>query len=82
MPGPGIERVVLLLGSEDPISGISQSRYDVSMLVQMVILGADEDVHVRMFPLQSFDPVRCRNDAHEADIDTASLLEHGNGCRG
>ena len=50
MPGPGIESFVLLLGSEDPISGISQSRHNITVLIQMVILGADEDVHVRMFP--------------------------------
>ena len=46
---------LLLLGTENSVSGISESRYDITDLVELFILGCQIDVNIRMILFDYID---------------------------
>ena len=64
----------ILFRAENTVSRISESRYNVAVLVQMIVERADVDIHIRMCLLHLFHTFRCCDNAHQADIFYAFIL--------
>src|SRR5712672_3141721 len=63
------------LGAEDTVTGIAQPRHDVAMLVELPIDRGGIYRDVRMRGLERGDPLRRRDEAHEADAARPRLLQ-------
>ena len=50
-----------LLGAEDAVAGVAQTGDDVAVLVQVVVLGAQIDVHIGVALIDEFHALRGRH---------------------
>ena len=57
-----------LLRPEDTVPGVSQSRDDVFVLVEMVVQGPDIQRNIRVFPLHLLHALRGGDDTEETDL--------------
>ena len=71
----------LLFCAVKSISCIAQTRYDICVFVELLILCSNEDIYIRMSLLQRFDTFRSSDQAHENDLLAASCLDEINGSR-
>ncbi len=62
-----------LLGAEDTVAGVAQTRNDVAVIVQLLVDCADEDLNVRMSLLNRGNTFRCTDEVHQLDV----LLRRG-----
>ena len=51
--------MLFLLGTVDTVACIAQAGHDVAVLVQVVILCAQVDIHIRVCLVQCLDAFRC-----------------------
>lgn len=65
-----------LLGSENSVASVAQTRNDVTVLVQMLVQGSDVDIYVRMCLLQLLYAFRSCDNAQETHILYAAILQH------
>lgn len=52
-----------LFCSVNAVAGIAESRKNIAVFVQALVLCADENVYIRMCSLELFNAFRCRNQA-------------------
>ena len=63
-----------LLGAVDTVTSVAQAGDDVAVLVQVVILGAQVDIHIGVSLVQGLDAFRSGDQADELDPLCAVLL--------
>ena len=75
-----------LLGAEDTVAGVAQTRNDVTVVVQTFILRGAVDVHIGMRGVNGGDAFRRGDDVHQRDAarrrrlpDRAGALQRGAG---
>ncbi len=65
----------LLFRSENLISGITKTRYDIAVLVESFINTAAIEMYIGMILGNAFDSFGRGNDGHELDVLAALLLD-------
>ena len=71
-----------LLGAVDTVASVAQAGDDVAVLIQVVVLGAQVDVHIGVSLVQGLDAFRSGDQADELDPLCAVLLDLGDGVNG
>ena len=66
--GPGRKDPAALLRSEDPIACVAQTRYDIAVLVEVVVERAGVDLNVRMILDEVFNAFGSGDENHELDV--------------
>ena len=69
-----------LLGAVDTVAGIAQTGNDVAVLVQVVVLCTEVDVHIGVCLVQGLDAFRSSDQTDELDALCTVLLDLGDGC--
>ena len=72
---PGIAVRIGLLRAEQPVSGVAQTGYNVSVFIQVIIQRSDIDIHIRMILLNPRNAFRSRNQIYETDMRTSALYD-------
>ncbi len=70
---------IRLLCSEDPVSGISETGKDISIVVEFAVNTADIYLDIGMSLGELLNALRCSDNAHELDVLTAVTLDGING---
>ena len=71
-----------LLGAVDTVAGIAQTGNDVAVLVQVVVLCTEVDVHIGVCLVQGLDAFRSSDQTDELDALCTVLLDLGDGVNG
>ena len=65
--------VYCLLGAEDTVAGVTQTRNDIAVVVQLLVNAGNEDLNVRMCLLNSGNAFRSSDEVHQLNV----LLRRG-----
>jgi len=70
---------VLLLGAEDLVTGVTEPRHDIPVLVESLVHGSGIDGDVGMRLVHGGDALGCGDQHQCTDLATARLLQHVDG---
>src|ERR1043165_1377845 len=58
-----------------PVAGVTQARHDIAVIVELFVDRGGPHVHLRMMAVEFLDALRCREQAYDADVPGARLLQ-------
>ena len=69
-------------GPKQAVPRVAQTGDDIAVVVQVTVQGRDEDIGLRVLPVDAFDPLGRGDEAHQGHLLSATLLYEGDGRRG